>query len=191
MRLAILDSGHALGTKLLFAMIRLFSRQPVPGPLKVVMYRPGFYGNPSKRITHEAMRGPSAWSVAERELMAAVVSKANACDYCIQAHTAVSTRAYGTSDPVSAGLADADTVPEPLRATLRMLRKLVRDRTVSAEDMRAVLAAGASRAQITDALSVAFAFGVTNRLADTFGFEVPGPSAFEAGAKYLLSRGYK
>lgn len=26
---------------------------------------------------------------------------------------------------------------------------------------------------------------------DAFGFSVPGPETFEAGAKYLLSRGYR
>jgi hypothetical protein len=29
------------------------------------------------------------------------------------------------------------------------------------------------------------------RLGDAFGFSVPGPAAFEAGAKYLLARGYR
>jgi uncharacterized peroxidase-related enzyme len=192
-RLAILDQGHAWSTKVLFAFIRLVSRQPTPEPLKLVAYRPGFYGSFMKRITHEAMRGPSAWSVGERELMAAVVSKANASEYCIRAHTAVSTRALGSGEQVSAALDDLDTAPltEPLRATLRLLRTLARERSVSADDMRAVLAAGASRAQIVDALAVAFAFGATNRLADAFGFAMPGAEELEAGAKYLLARGYK
>jgi len=191
MRLAILDSGHRFRTKMLFAMIRMASRQPVPAPFKLVAYRPDFYGDPMKRVTHEAMRGPSPWSVGERELMAAVVSKANACDYCIRAHTATSTRALGSSKPVEAALDDDASVEEPLKSTLRMLRKLVRERSVTPDDMRAVLDAGASREHIVDALAVAYAFGITNRLADTFGFDVPGPAAFEAGAKYLMSRGYK
>jgi hypothetical protein len=46
------------------------------------------------------------------------------------------------------------------------------------------------RQQIEDALSVCFSFNVISRLADAFGFFVPGPEAFEAGAKYLLARGY-
>jgi hypothetical protein len=62
---------------------------------------------------------------------------------------------------------------------------------VNADDMRAVLAAGASRQQIEDALAVCFSFNVIGRLADAFGFFVPGPEAFEAGAKYLLARGYR
>ena len=49
----------------------------------------------------------------------------------------------------------------------------------------------ASLAQIDDALAVCFAFNVMNRLADTFKFSVPGVKAFEAGAKFLLARGYR
>jgi hypothetical protein len=62
---------------------------------------------------------------------------------------------------------------------------------VTADDMRAVLAAGGSREQIEDALAVCFSFNTIGRLADAFGFLLPGPKAFEAGAKYLLARGYR
>ena len=58
-------------------------------------------------------------------------------------------------------------------------------------DARALAAAGVTRAQIDDALAVCWAFNVINRLADTFAFDVPGPEAFAASAKMLLSRGYK
>jgi hypothetical protein len=57
--------------------------------------------------------------------------------------------------------------------------------------MRAVLATGATKQQIRDALAVSFAFNVLTRLADTFEFEVGPRSHFEAGAKTLLSRGYR
>ena len=81
MRLAILDSGHGFGTKALLALIRAASRQQVLDIIKLVKYRPDFYGKPMQRVTHEAMRGPSAWSVGDRELMAALVSKMNACEF--------------------------------------------------------------------------------------------------------------
>src|SRR5262245_13177785 len=193
MRLAILDSGHGFGTKALFAFIRAVSRQPVPEIIKLVMYRPDFFGTHMKKVTHEAMRGPSAWSVGDRELMAALVSQINECEFCIKAHTAVSARAYRDEAKVSAALSDLETaaIEEPLRATLRMLRKLTREHAVDVDDRRRVLAAGVSREQIEDALAVCFAFNVINRLADAFGFFVPGPKAFEAGAKFLLARGYR
>jgi uncharacterized peroxidase-related enzyme len=193
MRLAILETGHRLGTKLLFALIHAASRQPIAGPVKLIMYRPAFLGANLKAVTHEAMRGPSAWSVGDRELMAAFVSTVNACEYCIKAHTAVAARAYQDEARVSAVLANLETAPieEPLRATLRMLRTLSRESRVDVNDMRVLLAAGVSRDQIEDALAVAFAFNTMNRLADAFGFAVPGPKAFEAGAKYLLAHGYR
>ena len=54
-----------------------------------------------------------------------------------------------------------------------------------------MLAAGATRQQVEDALAVCAAFNMTDRLADAFGFEVLSPEGFEAGAKYLLKRGYR
>jgi len=72
-----------------------------------------------------------------------------------------------------------------------MLRKLAREHTVGPDDMRAVLAAHVSRQQIEDALAVSFVFNTLDRLADAFGFFVPGPEAFAIGAKFLLARGYR
>jgi len=193
MRLEILNRGYRPGTKLLFAVIRLFSGHPVPDAAKLVFYRPDFYGDRAKEFTHEAMRGPSAWSVGDRELMAAYVSKLNECAFCIGAHTATATQAYQDGPRVAAVLADLESasVEEPLRATLRMLGKLTAEGKVSAADMREVLAAGVSPQQVADALAVCASFDTTNRLADAFGFEVLSPEGFEAGAKYLLKRGYR
>src|SRR5258708_788636 len=193
MRVKILNSGYTFGTKVMFAFIHLASRRPVPDAARLVFYRADFYGDPMKKITHEAMRGPSAWSVGDRELMAAVVSKTNECEFCIGAHTATAAGAYHDPARVAAVLSDLETAPieEPLRATLSLLQKLTREDSVEAADMRAVLDAGVSREQIEDALAVCFAFNTTNRLAAAFGVFVPGPNGFESDAKYLLSRGYK
>ena len=128
------------------------SRQPVVDAVKLAFYRPDFYG--AGDLTHEAMRGPSAWSIGDRELMAAFVSQANDAPFCVTAHSATSSLWYGDDAKVAATLADLDSAPidEPLRATLRMLGKLTRAHTVDADDIRAVLAAGVSRQQIEDAL---------------------------------------
>ena len=193
MRLGILNDGYGVGTKLLFGFIRLFSRQPVPDAARLTFYRSDFYGSYSKALTHEAMRGPSDWSVAERELMAAYVSKVNDCPFCIGAHTATASLAAGNEVTVNATLADLESasVGEGLRATLRMLGKLARNGHLSAEDVRSVLDTGLSHQQVDDALAIGYAFNVTNRLANAFGFEVMNPEGFQAGAKYLLRRGYR
>jgi uncharacterized peroxidase-related enzyme len=193
MRLEILNSGYRPGTRLLFSVIRLISGQPLPDAAKIIFYRPDFYGTPAKKFTHEVMRGPSAWSVGDRELMAAYVSKVNGSAFCVGAHTATASRAYQDGARVQAVLSDLESAPveEPLRATLRMLGKLTAQGQVSAGDMRDVLSAGVSSQQIEDALAVCASFNTTGRLADALGFELLSPEGFDAGAKHLLKRGYR
>lgn len=193
MRPGVLDHGYGVGPKLLFRLIRLMSGHPAPDAAKITVYRPDFYGTHAKKFTHEAMRGRSAWSVGDRELMAAYVSKVNDAPWCVAAHTATATRAYQDRERVAAVLADLDSAPieEGLRATLGLLGKLTSEGTLSADDIRAVLSAGVSHQQIEDALAVGFAFNTTDRLANAFAFDVLTQEGFEAGAKYLLKRGYR
>ena len=54
-----------------------------------------------------------------------------------------------------------------------------------------MLSAGVSHPQIEDALAVSFAFNTTDRLANAFAFDALSQEGFEAGAKYLLRRGYR
>jgi hypothetical protein len=50
-----------------------------PDVIKTLLYRPELAGKRFNALTHAVMRGPSDWSVGERELMAAFVSKLNQC----------------------------------------------------------------------------------------------------------------
>ncbi|MEV5960821.1 hypothetical protein AB0L70_03605 [Kribbella sp. NPDC051952] len=192
MRPDILNHGYSVGSKAIFKMIRLFSGHPVPDAAKLVFYRPDFYGTAAKKFTHETMRGPSDWSVGDRELMAAYVSKLNESAFCINAHTATATQAYDDAPRVKAVLENLDSAPieEPLRATLGMLATLLTKQSLTTQDIQVVLSAGASPQQIKDALAVLAAFNTTSRLADAFAFDLMTPEAFDAGAKYLLKRGY-
>ncbi len=191
MRLDVLDHGHPLRTKALLTVIRLVSRHPVVDAVKLAFYRPDFYG--AGDLTHEAMRGPSDWSVGDRELMAAFVAQTVESPFCVAAHSATSTLWFRDAAKVTAALADPDTAPieAPLRATLRMLAKLASEHEIDADDMREVLAAGVTPAQIEDALAVGLAFGITARLANAFDFSIASPAAMNAGAKHLLRRGYR
>src|SRR5262245_1998892 len=139
------------------------------------------------------MRRPSAWSVGAREPRAAYLSEVRASPFCSGAHTATAAGAYQDRERVAAVLEDLDaaSIGEGLRATLAMLGKLAVAGTLSGDDVRGVLGAGVSPQQIEDALAVGFAFNVTDRLANAFAFELLSPEGFEAGAKYLLKRGYK
>jgi hypothetical protein len=80
-RLKILDDGQGLGAKALFVLIRVMSKYPAPDVLRLLKYRPDFFGGPMGEVFQEALRGPSAWSVGDRELMASYVSKTNECEF--------------------------------------------------------------------------------------------------------------
>ena len=81
MRLTILDRGHSLQSRALFVLIRIMSGRRAPDVVKTLMYRKDYFGAPMSDLFQEVMRGPSAWSVGDRELMAAYVSKVNACHF--------------------------------------------------------------------------------------------------------------
>jgi uncharacterized peroxidase-related enzyme len=189
----VLNSGYPVRAKLLFKIIRLVTREPMPDAARINFYRPDFYGSPMKELTQQAMRGESGWSVGERELMAAYVSRINRTDFCIGAHTATATGALGDKTLVNQVLTDLETAPvdEPLRATLQLLGKITLEHNVTPDDVRHVLAAGASAEQIEQALAVCFAFNVINRLADAFDFAKLTPDGYTKGADYLLKRGYR
>jgi alkylhydroperoxidase family enzyme len=191
MRLQILERGHRLPTKALLKVIRVVSGHPVVDAVKLAFYRRDFYG--AGDLTHEAMRGPSDWSVGDRELMAAFVAQAVQSPFCVAAHSATSTQWFGDAVKVTAALEDLDTAPieEPLRATLRMLGKVASEQAIGAADMRSVMDVGVTPAQIEDALAVGLAFGITARLANAFDFDLATPGAMNAGAKHLLRRGYR
>lgn len=193
MRPRVLEDGYGIRPRLLFGLIRLVSGHPAPDAARINFYRPDFYGEPMKELTHETMRGHSEWSVGDRELMAAYISKINESPFCIGAHTATSAGAYRDRAKVIAVLDDLESAPigEGLKATLSMLAKSTREATLSVDEIRGVLSAGVSPSQIRDALAVGFVFNTIDRLANAFAFEILSKEGFDAGARYLLRRGYR
>ena len=81
MRLQTVEHGHRLPQKLLLAVIALLVRSRATDIVRTLMYRPELFGRAMNAWTHAVMRGPSAWSVAERELFAAFTSKLNQCPF--------------------------------------------------------------------------------------------------------------
>jgi len=81
MRLEQVRRGHRLGTKLKLTLIKLLSRREPPDVVKLLMYRPEMFGAPFSAWLQEVMRGPSEWSVGERELFAALTSRFNECEF--------------------------------------------------------------------------------------------------------------
>jgi hypothetical protein len=81
MRLEAVARGRGLGAKAKFAMIRVLSGAPTLDVVKTLSFRPALFGNPFNALIEEVMRGPSEWTVGERELFAAFVSERNRCEF--------------------------------------------------------------------------------------------------------------
>ncbi|HEY7684473.1 MAG TPA: hypothetical protein VH833_00075 [Gemmatimonadales bacterium] len=79
MRLGTVEHGHRLGERLKIFLIGLIGRRRVPDVVRTLLYRPEFFGRPMCAWTQAVMRGPSPWSVGERELFAAFTSRLNQC----------------------------------------------------------------------------------------------------------------
>jgi len=47
--------------------------------VRTLLYRKEFFGGQWSALTQQVMRGPSEWTVGERETFAAVVSRFNQC----------------------------------------------------------------------------------------------------------------
>jgi len=78
MRLKRVHEGHPLGDKVMLAVMHVMAGH-APGVVRTLRYRKSFFGSPFSELTQQVMRGPSPWTVGERELFAAFVSRLNQC----------------------------------------------------------------------------------------------------------------
>ena len=79
MRLKAVERGERLADRLLYAAIRVGSGFRAPDVVRTLGHRKAFFGQPHRVHTQAVMRGPSPWTVGERELFAAFVSRLNQC----------------------------------------------------------------------------------------------------------------
>jgi hypothetical protein len=80
MRLERLNTGHSLGSKVMLRIGRLVLGADPYDVVKMLSYRPAFLGKRMNALCQSVMRGKaSEWSVGERELFAAFVSRLNQC----------------------------------------------------------------------------------------------------------------
>ena len=78
MRLRKVHAGHRLPDKAMLAVIRVMMGH-APGVVRTLRYRKAYFGTPFSELTQQVMRGPSQWTVGEREVFAAFVSRLNQC----------------------------------------------------------------------------------------------------------------
>jgi hypothetical protein len=81
MRLKQVERSHRLAQKLMLGIIRVMSGRQASDILRSLFYRPELFGTHIPSCLQAAMRGPSEWSVGERELFAAFVLRKNQCPF--------------------------------------------------------------------------------------------------------------
>ena len=81
MRLSNVERGERLADRLFYGSIRMVSGFRMSDVVRTLRYRPHRFGRPHSAHTQEVMRGPSDWSIGERELFAAFVSHLNQCHF--------------------------------------------------------------------------------------------------------------
>jgi hypothetical protein len=78
MRLPKVHEVHRLRDRAMLRLMRVVMGH-APGVVRTLRYRKEFFGRSFSQLTQQVMRGPSPWSVGERELFAAFVSRLNQC----------------------------------------------------------------------------------------------------------------
>ncbi|GIK80067.1 MAG: alkyl hydroperoxide reductase AhpD [Alphaproteobacteria bacterium] len=142
---------------------------------------------------HEVLlRGPSPFSEAERELIAAFVSRLNNCRYCHGVHSATAELLGVPGDAIRGALdgIDASPVAANMKPVLRYAEKLTRmPDGLSQADADAVFAAGWDETALYHAVAVTALFNFMNRLVEGMGIELD-PAYVKPASERLAKGGY-
>lgn len=81
MRLATLEQPKELLSRLKLRLMGLVLRRSPPDPVKLFLYRYGWFGRQMTGLLERALRGPSRWTPGEREVFAAQTAQLLQCRY--------------------------------------------------------------------------------------------------------------
>ena len=136
---------------------------------------------------------------AEREMLATAVSAANDCFYCMDSHGAFANALLEVTgatdlapliDTIKRG--SSDGFDAKMRALLHISRTVQREpRDLTAADVAAAHAAGATDADVQLAVLIAAAFSMYNRMVEGFRARTPPtPEAYRARSSEIAEHGY-
>jgi AhpD family alkylhydroperoxidase len=153
---------------------------PLPGIAGLLAAHPDTAA-PLNSLAETLLRGPSPLTPAQRETIAAHVSRGNECTFCAETHGAVA-RKLG-----------ADDTPDPLMDALLAIADRVRvdGRSVTTDDITRARDAGADDRAIHDTVLIAAAFSMFNRYVDGLATFTPtDPAQYDRHAAALAENGY-
>jgi uncharacterized peroxidase-related enzyme len=166
----------------------------LPGITGLLEYRKDT-AQPIRELTQTLLRGPSALTEAERELIATVVSSGNECVFCTTAHTAAADLLIGNNETSEKVKQDITTAPVSNKMKrLLTIASMVREsgKSVTGEAIQQAKDEGATDIEIHDTVLIAALFCLYNRYVDGLATALPQDSAyFDVLAHRLVDNGYK
>jgi uncharacterized peroxidase-related enzyme len=167
----------------------------LPGILGLFAFRAETAG-PLRALTNALLRAPSPLTSAEREIIAAHVSRLNQCGFCFKSHAAAAGALLGVGAGIIEQLSNetlhANCSPK-LAALLAIATQVQRGgKDVSSDAIAAARAAGATDVDVHDTVLIAAAFCMFNRYVDGLGTWAPAPDeAYLAMGNELAEHGYR
>lgn len=166
----------------------------VPGIRSLVLFRPET-GQHLYELAQVLLRGESPLSEAERELIAAYVSKRNDTVFCMMSHAAASRELYGENkNIVDEVLNDMQQshVSDKMKALLNIAGKVqILGKEVTPEDIDVARSLGADDREIHDTVLIAASFCMFNRYVDGLASLTPtDPQVYEEMGKRMVANGY-
>jgi uncharacterized peroxidase-related enzyme len=149
---------------------------------------------PMRQLAHILLHEPHSLTPGERELIATYVSSRNCTIFCALSHGAAASAHLGDLvlvKQVQTDFTQADITPK-LKALLTIAGKVQQDgKLVTAADVAAARAEGATDLEIHDTVLIAAAFCMYNRYVDGLGTVQPtDPGMYTQMGRHLAEQGY-
>src|ERR1700693_4707366 len=166
----------------------------LPGIPSGIVFRPET-ANPMRALAEVLLRGPSALTRGEREMIATLVSTRNDCFFGATSHRAIAAhnldRDYGLVDAVRFDSGNAP-IGGRLKALLRIAGKVQQGgKNVTVEDIARAREQGATDLEIHDTVLIAAAFCMYNRYVDGLAtWTLSDPQSYDTMGKMLAHEGY-
>jgi uncharacterized peroxidase-related enzyme len=166
----------------------------LPGIRGLLAFRPET-AKPIGELADTLLHAPGSMSPADRELIAAYVSRLNECSYCQTSHAAIAMcHLDGDEALVESVMRDPEraAISAKLKALLALAAKVQQGgRFVGAEDVARARAEGATDTEIHDTVLIAAAFCMFNRYVDGLATWTPtDPEGYRQRAGYVAAHGY-
>jgi len=146
------------------------------------------------QLAHGLMRGPSAFTVGERELIGAFVSSTNDCPYCAGLHALVASHFDIPESTLEALALDFEIAPvkQRMRPVLRYVEKLTKTPyKMTHADADAVYAVGWDEFALSDAVLICGLFNMANRIIEGHGVDRATPrEKLRKSGQWLAEFGY-